>query len=100
MIDIIAQLRAGNPKLGSTILVLRSDSRALAGPGRLTPEARAWIEKETPGARVSHETVLLAPYPGAEPAERTVTVLSFDNARHLAVFATAWTGDPVADDET
>ena len=98
MIDIIQQLRARNPGLGSTIIVLRADSQALAAPDRLTPEAQAWIEREAPGARLSQETVLLAPYPGAEAAERTVTVLAFAEAKHLAAFATAWTADPIPED--
>ena len=46
MIDIIKQLQEANPALGTTIIVLRSDSRALSGPGELTPEARAWLAAE------------------------------------------------------
>jgi hypothetical protein len=42
--------------------------------------------------------VLLAPYPGAMPADRAVTVLAFADARHLAAFATAWTVDPEPDE--
>ena len=99
MIDIIKQLQGANPSLGTTIIVLRADSRALDGPERLTPEAQAWIDASAPGARLSVETVLLAPYPGATPAERRVTVLAFADARHLAAFATAWTADPIDADE-
>lgn len=98
MIDIIAQLQARNPTLGSRIIVLRADSRALADPERLTPEAQAWLDREAPGARLSRECVLLAPYPGGEPSERAVTVLAFTEAQHLAAFATAWTGDPPGDE--
>lgn len=94
MIDIITQLQARNPALGSTIIVLRADSRALADPERLTPEAHAWLEREAPGARLTRESVMLAPYPGGDPAERLVTVLAFAESRHLAAFATAWTGEP------
>lgn len=94
MIDIIQQLQAGNPALGSTIIVLRADSRALDGPERLRPEAQAWLDAKAPGARLSRERVWLAPYPGAEPLAREVTVLAFKESRHLAEFATAWTGDP------
>lgn len=99
MIDIIKQIQDRNPALGTTIIVLRPDSRALSDPAVLTPEAKAWLEANAPDARLSQETVLLAPYPGGVPAERTVTVLAFSDARHLAAFATAWTADPIADDE-
>lgn len=94
MIDIIQQLQAGNPALGATIIVLRPDSRALDGPERLKAQAQAWLDEKAPGARLSRERVLLAPYPGAEPTAREVTVLAFEESRHLAEFATAWTGDP------
>ncbi len=99
MIDIVKQIQASNPALGTTIIVLRSDSRALADPATLTPEAKAWLDAKAPDARLSQETVLLAPYPGGMPTERTVTVLAFSDARHLAAFATAWTGDPTLDDD-
>lgn len=99
MIDIIKQIQEANPALGTTIIVLRSDSRALADPATLTPDAQAWLDANAPDARLSQETVLLAPYPGAAPVERTVTVLAFSDARHLAAFATAWTGDPTLDDD-
>lgn len=99
MIDIIKQLQEANPALGTTIIVLRADSRALSGPETLTPEAQAWIEANAPDARLSRETVTLAPYPGAAPAERTVTVLAFSESRHLAAFATAWTADPIEDED-
>lgn len=95
MIDIIQQLQAANPSLGATIIVLRPDSRALDGPERLTAEAQDWLDAKAPGARLSRERLLLASYPGAEPMERQVTVLAFKESRHLADFATAWTGDPL-----
>ncbi len=99
MIDIIQQVQAGNPSLGSTIIVLRADSRALAAPDRLTPEAEVWIAEKAPGARLSRERVMLAPYPGAEALERHVTVIAFAESRHLAEFATTWTGDPLGSDD-
>ena len=99
MIDIITQIQASNPSLGSTIIVLRADSRALDGPDRLNAAASAWIEREAPDAHLSREKVLLAPYPGAAPIERTVTVLAFSDSRHLAAFATAWTADPLPEGE-
>ncbi len=99
MIDIIKQVQEKNPGLGTTIIVLRADSRALAGPDRLTPEAQAWLDAKAPDARLVQETILLAPYPGAAPVERTVTVLSFKDAMQLAAFATAWTADPIPDEE-
>jgi hypothetical protein len=100
MIDLIKILTERNPALGRFIIVLRSDSRARdpADPDRLSPEAQAWLDANAPGARLSAETVLIAPYPGGMPAERTVTVLAFDDARQLAAFATAWTGDPDPED--
>lgn len=96
MIDIIQALRERNPALGSLIIVLRGDSRALDpdDPARLNLEAQAWMTAHAPDARLSRETVLLAPYPGGIPAERTVTVVAFSDARQLAAFATVWTGDP------
>ncbi|KAB1070089.1 hypothetical protein [Methylobacterium planeticum] len=99
MIDIIKVLQERNPALGTYILVLRPDSRALAEPERLTLECETWMRLRTPGARLSRETVLLAPYPGGMPTERTVTVLAFTEAQHLAAFATAWTADPEPDGE-
>lgn len=102
MIDIIKGLQQRNPALGPYLIVLRSDSRArdASDPSTLSPEAEAWIAEKTPGARLSEETVLTAPYPGAMPTERTVTVLAFRDAMQLAAFATAWTGDPEPEDET
>ncbi|WP_232631193.1 hypothetical protein [Methylobacterium sp. Leaf118] len=99
MIDIIKQLQHANPALGTTIIVLRPDSRALAGPDALTAEAQAWLDANAPGARLSQERVTLAPYPGGIPLERTVTVMAFSDARHLAAFATAWTADPIPEEE-
>lgn len=102
MIDLIKIITERNPALGRFIIVLRSDSRARdpANPDQLSPEAQAWIDAHAPGARLSAETVLIAPYPGGMPAERTVTVLAFADARQLAAFATAWTGDPEPEDIT
>ncbi|MGU3538953.1 hypothetical protein [Methylobacterium sp. A54F] len=94
MIDLIKSIQERNPALGTCIIALRSDSRALADPETLTPEAQAWLAEKAPEARLSRETVLLAPYPGGVPAERSVTVLAFRDARQLAAFATAWTADP------
>ena len=96
MIDIVQAVQQRNPGLGAYVLVLRGDARArdAADPSRLSDEAEAWLAAHTPGARFSEEKVLLAPYPGAMPADRTVTVLAFANAQHLAAFATAWTADP------
>ncbi|GJE75948.1 hypothetical protein [Methylorubrum suomiense] len=99
MIDIIKQLQEANPALGTTIIVLRADSRALDGTDRLTPEAQAWIDANAPDARLSQETVLLAPYPGGTPSERRVTVLAFSDSRQLAAFATAWTVDPIEEED-
>lgn len=99
MIDIIKQIQSANPGLGTTIIVLRSDSRALADSATLTPEAQAWLDANAPDARLSQETVMLAPYPGGAPAEREVTVLAFSDARHLAAFATAWTADLIPDED-
>ena len=96
MIDIVQAVQQRNPALGSYVMVLRGDARARdsADPSRLSAEAEAWLAVNAPGAKLSEEKVLLAPYPGAMPAERAVTVLSFADARHLAAFATAWTVDP------
>lgn len=99
MIDIVKAVQAQDPSLGTCVIVLRSDSRALADPERLTPEAQAWIDERAPGARLVRSTIILAPYPGAVPAERTVSALAFADARQLAAFATAWTADPEPDDE-
>lgn len=94
MIDIIQAIQHRNPSLGSYVLVLRGDSSALhpAEPDRLSEEAEAWLAANTPGARLSTETVLIAPYPGAMPSERIVRVMAFADARQLAAFATVWTG--------
>ncbi|KQT84458.1 hypothetical protein [Methylobacterium sp. Leaf466] len=95
MIDIIQALQHRNPALGPYVIVLRGDSRARhpTEPDNLSPEAQAWLDAHAPGARLSTETVLIAPYPGAMPSERILTVLAFADARQLAAFATAWTGD-------
>lgn len=101
MIDIIQALQQGNPGLGPYVLVLRADSRArdAAAPSRLAAETEAWIAEHAPGARFLETQVLLAPYPGAMPAERAVGVMAFADARQLAAFATAWTADPEPDEE-
>ncbi|WP_019905491.1 hypothetical protein [Methylobacterium sp. 77] len=101
MIDIIQGLQQRNPTLGPYLLVLRSDSRARdpSDPARLCAEAEAWIAEKAPGARLSQETVLIAPYPGAMPAERSVSVMAFKDAMQLAAFATVWTVDPEPDEE-
>ena len=100
MIDIIQALQQRNPGLGPYVLVLRADSRArdIADPTRLSAETEAWIAEHAPGARFLEATVLLAPYPGAMPADRTVGVMAFADARQLAAFATAWTADPEAEE--
>ena len=94
MIDVVAAVRAADPSLGTYVLVLRPGSRALDGPERFSPEAAAWIAGHAPGARLARVRALLAPYPGAMPAERVVSVTAFADGRELAAFATAWTGDP------
>ncbi|MBX9932769.1 MAG: hypothetical protein K2Y56_14705 [Methylobacterium sp.] len=94
MIDIIQAIQQRNPRLGAYVLVLRADSRALhpTDPERLSDDAEAWLSASAPGARLSTETVLIAPYPGAMPSERIVRVMAFADARQLAAFATTWTG--------
>ena len=99
MIDIVKAVQQADPSLGTYVVVLRADARALDGPDRLTPEAQAWIEANAPGGRLARVRVLLAPYPGAIPAERDVTVAAFTDARQLAAFATTWTGDPLPEAE-
>lgn len=99
MIDIVKAVQQADPSLGTYVVVLRADARALDGPERFTPEAQAWIEANAPGGRLARVRVLLAPYPGAIPAERDVTVAAFTDARQLAAFATTWTGDPLPEAE-
>jgi len=99
VIDIVKAVQQADPSLGTYVVVLRADARALDGPERLTPEAQAWIEANAPGGRLARVRVLLAPYPGAIPAERDVTVAAFTDARQLAAFATTWTGDPLPEAE-
>lgn len=99
MIDIVKAVQEADPGLGTYVIVLRGDSRALDGPEHLTPEAQAWMTANAPGGRLARVRIRLAPYPGAEPAERAVTVMAFAEARELAAFATIWTGDPLADEE-
>lgn len=100
MIDIVKAVQEKDPSLGSYVIVLRGDSRALAAPDRLNAEAQGWIAAQAPDARLAQVTIALAPYPGATPAERTVTVLAFADSRALAAFATAWTADPEPEEET
>ena len=99
MIDIVKAVQGADPSLGTYVVVLRGDSRALDGPERFTPDAQAWIAANAPGARLAQVRILLAPYPGAAPAERDVTVAAFADARALAAFATTWTGDPLPEDD-
>jgi hypothetical protein len=94
VIDIVKAVQEADPGLGTYVVVLRGDSRALDGPERFAPEAEAWIAQHAPGGRLARVTIQLAPYPGAPPAERAVTVAAFADARQLAAFATTWTGDP------
>ncbi len=94
MIDIVKAVQEADPSLGSYVIVLRADSRALAAPDRLDDAAAAWIAERAPGARLAQVGIALAPYPGAAPAQRTVTVMAFADPRQLAAFATAWTVDP------
>ncbi|GJE60902.1 hypothetical protein [Methylobacterium trifolii] len=98
MIDIVKAVQAQDPSLGTCVVVLRPDSRALSGPEQLSEGALAWIAERAPGARLVRATILLAPYPGGLPAERTVSVMAFADARQLAAFATAWTVDPEPDE--
>ncbi|MGH1592179.1 hypothetical protein ACRBEV_32130 [Methylobacterium phyllosphaerae] len=95
MIDIVKAVQEADRSLGTYVVVLRSDARALDGPERFTPEAQAWIADRAPSGRLARVRILLAPYPGATPAEREVTVAAFADARELAAFATTWTGDPL-----
>jgi hypothetical protein len=99
VIDIVKAVQQAEPSLGTYVVVLRADARALDGPERLTPDAQAWIDANAPGGRLARVRVLLAPYPGAMPAERDVTVAAFADARQLAAFATTWTGDPLPEAE-
>ncbi len=98
MIDIVKAVQGADPSLGTYVLVLRGDSRALDGPETLTPEAESWLAANAPGGRLARVKIQLAPYPGAGPAERDVTVMAFAEARELAAFATHWTGDPLEDE--
>lgn len=95
MIDVIEAVKEAEPTLGTYVLVLRGDARALAGPDSFTPEAQAWLDAHAPGARLARVTVMLSPYPGAPPAARTLSVAAFEDGRQLAAFATAWTADPL-----
>ncbi|WP_457104188.1 hypothetical protein [Methylobacterium sp. P5_C11] len=97
MIDIVKAVQEADRSLGTYVVVLRSDARALDGPERFTPEAEAWIADRAPSGRLARVRILLAPYPGAAPAEREVTVAAFADARELAAFATTWTADPLPD---
>ncbi len=98
MIDVIEAVKEAEPTLGTYVLVLRGDARALSGPDSFTPEARAWLDTHAPDARLARVPVMLSPYPGGPPAPRTLTVAAFADGRQLAAFATAWTGDPLDDE--
>lgn len=98
MIDIVKAVQGADPSLGTYVIVLRDDSRALDGPERLNPEAQGWLAANAPGGRLARVRILLAPHPGAPPAERDVTVMAFAEARELAAFATVWTGDPLSEE--
>lgn len=98
MIDIVKAVQEADPSLGTYVIVLRGDSRALDGPERLTPGAQAWLSDHAPGGRLVRVKIHLAPYPGAAPAEREVSVMAFAEARELAAFATHWTSDPLPDE--
>jgi len=100
VIDVIEAVKKAEPTLGPYVLVLRGDARALAAPDRLSPDAQAWIDAHAPGARLAQVGVMLSPYPGASPAPRTLSVAAFADSRQLAAFATAWTADPLDEDET
>ncbi|GJD33211.1 hypothetical protein [Methylobacterium aerolatum] len=95
MIDVIEAVKEAEPTLGSYVLVLRGDARALAGPDSFTPEAKAWLNAHAPEARLVRVSVSLSPYPGAEPQPRTLSVAAFADGRQLAAFASTWTGDPI-----
>ena len=98
MIDIVKAVQEADPSLGTYVIVLRGDSRALDGPDQFTPDAQAWLAQNAPEGRLARVTIRLAPYPGAAPIERAVTVAAFASARELAAFATTWTGDPLPED--
>ncbi|MCJ2017650.1 hypothetical protein MKK84_09490 [Methylobacterium sp. E-065] len=98
MIDIVKAVQGADPSLGTYVIVLRSDSRALDGSEKLSAEAQSWLAANAPGGRLARVKIQLAPYPGAGPAERDVTVMAFAEARELAAFATHWTGDPMEDE--
>lgn len=99
MIDVIEAVKEAEPTLGSYILVLRGDARALAAPDRFSPEAQAWLDAHAPGARLAQVDVMLSQFPGATPAARTLSVAAFADSRQLAAFATVWTADPLDEDE-
>ena len=99
MIDVIEAVKEAEPSLGSSILVLRGDARALSAPEHFTPEAQAWIDAHAPGARLVRVSVMLSPYPGGEPAPRTLSVAAFKDPRELAAFASTWTADPIEDED-
>lgn len=99
MIDVIEAVKEAEPALGPYVLVLRGDARALAAPDRFTAEAQAWLAANAEGARLAQVEVMLAPYPGGTPAPRTLSVAAFADSRQLAAFASAWTADPLDEDE-
>jgi hypothetical protein len=100
VIDVIEAVKEADASLGTYVLVLRGDARALAGPDSFTPEARAWLDAHAPEARLARVSVMLSPYPGAPPQPRTLSVAAFADGRQLAAFATTWTADPLEDEET
>ena len=53
MIDIVKAVQEADPSLGTYVVVLRTDARALDGPERFTPEAQAWIAEKAPGGRLA-----------------------------------------------
>ena len=57
MIDIVKAVQEADPSLGTYVIVLRSDSRALDGPERFTPDAQAWLAANAPGGRLARARV-------------------------------------------
>jgi hypothetical protein len=92
MIDIVQTLRDQHPDLGPYVVALREPTRVVEDgePLRLTPEARGWLDRHAPGARVVRREVRL-PGPDGEPRTRALAVAAFASARELAAFALEWT---------
>ena len=57
MIDIVKAVQEADPGLGTYVIVLRGDSRALDGPERLTPEAQDWLAAHAPGGQIGRAHV-------------------------------------------